>query len=325
MKHKPLLLFFSLLLVFACSCQKEKKTSSLKEENIVISDSANIKLLNNDFSINTITAKDGLISNNILRVLFKGNSTLCLAPSGIIRIDHGTGRIVNHTFVDKDVQFSYFTFSGDALYLIDKEGLYKFIDNKLLRISRSKNIVPEIFQEKGNLFYFTESGDLFNVDSDATNAVLTKTYTNRRFRHLILDENEKFLCSDNTIYRLNDDDMSLTRVFNSPDETINHIIKDGSSFYFGSRNLYSFNTEDRFIKKITALTNDLFITYLYKENDNLYVGKNKGLILINLANTNSQELLKDFAVKDSYINHIARDENTLWISTRNDGLIKYIR
>ncbi|MCK4776966.1 MAG: hypothetical protein KAS39_01235, partial [Actinomycetia bacterium] len=116
-------------------------------------------------------------------------------------------------------------------------------------------------------------------------------------------------------------------------ENINYVLKDEDKFYFGGKTLYEFDIKNKITTKIISIVSNDFLTYIYKEGNDLYIGKNKGISLVDLyidpnkSETlyKKDEILEKFAVKNSYINHIEKSENILWISTKNNGIIKYIQ
>ncbi len=325
---KIFLLLLTIILLASCSFFKKKSSDTAKgkkgEENI-IDNSINVIQKNNNFAVNNITSEDGLISNNILQVLFEDDYILCLTSNGIVRINKESGRIVNHTFVEKNVNFLNFNIIDNQLYIIDKNGLYKFINNKLIPVCKLKNIIPGIFKKKNKIFCFTENGEIYSLETNSTNIKLIYTYTNFSPKKLIQDDDNVFLSSKHALYQLNTDNFKLTNILISSNERINTFLKEEDMIYFGYYNLYAFDISLHSIKKLISITNTHFITFLYKENKQIYIGENKGINLLNLINTNYENILKDFAIKNSYVNHIIRDENILWISTKNNGLIRYIK
>ncbi len=335
MKFNKNLLLLLIFLIFHYNCEKDKRkpnAAEKKRKNLsenVISDSINTPPGADDFTVNVINSKDGLISNNIKQIMFENESILLLSEKGITRIHKKTGRI-NYVFIDNNANFTYGKIINKTLFIIDKMGFYKFSGNKLILLCKLDNIIPEIIGKGKSVYFLTSNAALHQLQTESTNATLVKSYSNITFDHVFQDGKNILLSSGNILYDLNIKTLNLTNIISIPDENINYAIKDENKFYFGSRSLYEFNEKTRITTKIISIASNDFLTYLYKEGDDLYIGKNKGISLVDIKPDQNRgllkqkDILKEFAVKDSFINYITRDENIIWISTKNNGVIKYI-
>jgi len=331
-----LLLTIGLLTVPQCACDKKqaklKKRGFKTTPEIIINNSINVRSTTDDFTVNVINTGNGLISNNIRQILFEKNNILLLADNGIIRIQKNTGRIVNFAFVDRDINFSKCLEIGNRIIITEKSGLYQFADNKLLLKAKVKNIIPKIFNMGNHIYFFTSDGKLYTQQVENTNITLIKNFTNHQFDYVLNHGKKIYLASKNKLFSLSLNELSLSNIIMLSNENINYILQEEDKLYFGRRSLYEFNIPDGIARKIINITNHQFITYIYKEKNRLYIGKNHGITLIRLIQETthkglmkSEEILDLFAVKNAYINYINKNENILWIGTKNNGVIKYIR
>ncbi len=250
--------------------------------------------------------------------MFENESILLLSEKGITRIHKKTGRI-NYVFIDNNANFTYGKIINKTLFIIDKMGFYKFSRNKLILLCKLDNIIPEIIGKGKSVYFLTSNAALHQLQTESTNATLVKSYSNITFDHVFQHGKNILLSSGNILYDLNIKTLNLTNIISIPDENINYAIKDENKFYFGSRSLYEFNEKTRITTKIISIASNDFLTYLYKEGDDLYIGKNKGISLVDIKPDQNRgllkqkDILKEFAVKDSFINYITRDENIIWI------------
>ena len=336
MKHTKFILLLLVILIFS-TCQQDKRKAYGKRKikntpERIINESIGVSPGANNFSVNIINSEDGLISDNVRQILFEEDSILLLADRGIIRIHKDTGRI-NFVFIDNNANFSFGKLINNNLYIIDKMGLYKFAKNKLSLMHKIKNITPYIAEAGDWLYLFSSNGNIYKINTDSTNLSLAKSYSNLTINHVFQNKEDILLSSENSLYNLNLTTLSLSNILVLSNDKINYALQDDEKIYLGSRTLYEYNINNREIIKIASITSNNFITFLYKEKDNLYIGKNRGLTLINLYKDPEQkeflpeqiEILENYAVKNAYINYITKSENVIWIGSKNHGVIKYIR
>lgn len=323
------IIFLTILALFFASCSKQKKPVQVKQSNpdstpeMVIDNSLNLISEGNNFSVNIISQKDGLISNNIRNILFDSESILCLADQGIIRIFKKSGRINNYSPFEKNTKFISMSKINNTIFIHNNKRVYRFTENKAEFVCEHEKIAPYLFKYNDKVSFLTLDGRLYTPISGKSNHIIN-IITNISISLVQQYDNDIIISDKQSLYNYDLKKNRLYRLLTITNDSINHFIKEDKYIFFGRQILYQYDIEKKRLKTITTIASNNYLTYIYKDMNNFYIGQNKGITLLNMNDISTTQILDKFAVKDSYINYIAKEENILWIGTRNNGIIKYI-
>lgn len=283
-----------------------------------------ISTAQNDRRFYTLTEKDGLNSNIILRVAEDGIGFIWIATqNGLSRFDgYGfryynynpadstslNGNNISDIKTDKNGNLWIATERGVSSYNIETEKFTYYHKANSLGIYQAEKI---FFQDNGNVYYFNSMGLMcrFNHHNKKFEEICPEFFGGKKIRYCFQDESENFWAIseiENKIYRITpqaeilntfegfsgDTDNPCNGVFDFADY-------NGTEFYIGGNSgLFKIDVKNNSVKKITtfgSIAISQHLTSIYKDkNQRLWIGSNgDDLYIMDIKNNKSEKILSD--------------------------------
>lgn len=273
-------------------------------------------------SIEVLGVNEGLLSNNIIKILLYQDDILCLSETGLVRISRKTGRVLNHP--EDGRHFTSFDLFQETVFLTGEKGIFSFSGEKTGLLFQADSIIPELIQSSEQLLCMTRDGSLYQMDREQSTFSLARRITNASFSLARSMEGAVLLSDQRGLYQYDIRQDRLTNLTRLDQEGIADFTLDREAVYFGNKGVYRMDRKTGEVKKLLSLPPDRTVGCLFRDENNLYIGKDAGITRLDLPTGSCLEILDPYFVHDARVNHMVRDGHILLVATANHGLVKYI-
>ncbi len=319
MLKKIIMIFLLIIFSFSCVPKKKKINNKIKINKIIENienENEKIETEFNNISINIISSFDGLISDNIKAIEISKEYIWACGVNGLSCLNKDNGKIINYAFTNGNLM-NFSSFNDNSFLVMANMGVYIFT-NKVFTLLTNLIFMSKIIRDDDNLILLSKKGYLYNFNSD--NLKIKRCFTNiNNIENIYGNDKHIFIKRNNKLISLKDNKVIISN-FQGNFKVFSY--KD--NIYLASDSLIKIelNNGDKHI--LMTLSTNKFITDLYIDDYKIFIGTTKGLIYFNSKYKKRINLLQEYKIRDSYIQTIKKDENSLWLGTKQYGLINYI-
>ena len=309
-------------------------SSSVFSQNSKIGIDPEIPL--NYLSMDQWTGRDGLVSNNLTSVNQVSSKFMWITSfNGILRFDGNSFKLFdkkNLPFLNSNGFYrSYEDSKGNILFTSQGSGIIKYTNNQFSQFftgDSSALSVRCIKENKdGNYWIGTNNNGAFFLKDTVLTKLDFDQFTSLTIMDIEIEDDGKVWFATNgkgiLIYDGNGiAKMTVDEGLNS--NTVNKLLKasDGRLFVGTADGVFYFSKN---VSKKLSLLEDIEVNDLYIDDfENLWIASEQGLFKIHLPTNLFDSFTEEDGLPASQISSLFFDhENSLWISTKKAGLIRF--
>lgn len=290
----------------------------------------------NSLSMDQWTGRDGLISNNLTSVYQSSSKFIWITSfNGILRFDGVNFKLFDKNtlpFLNSNAFYESFEDSkGNLWFTSQSSGIIKYADNKFHQIltndrnSLSVRCIDE--DNEGNIWVGTNNEGVYVLEDSILRKVDFDEFNASYIIDIEIDKegNIWFATNGNGILIYKDHKIRKFTIENGLNHnTVNKLLlDDDGSMYAGTMDgIYYFSAHGN---KRLSLLDGLEINDIYIDDfENMWIGSEQGLYKLNLLTNIFDRYTEADGLPASQVSSLCFDhENSLWISTKKAGLIRF--
>ena len=290
----------------------------------------------NSLSMDQWTGRDGLISNNLTSVSQSSSKFLWITSfNGILRFDGISFKLFDKNtlpFLNSNAFYESFEDSkGNLWFTSQSSGIIKYADNRFHQIlSKDRNSLSVRCVEEdkeGNIWAGTNNEGVYVLEDSILRKVDFDEFNTSYIMDIEIDKegNIWFATNGNGILIYKDNKIQKFTTENGlNNNTINKLVlADDGTMYAGTTDgIYYFNTRGN---GRLSLLDGLEVNDIYIDDfENMWIGSEQGLYKLNLLTNIFDRYTEADGLPASQVSSLCFDhENSLWISTKKAGLIRF--